>query len=380
MLSRALRSIAVIIAIVPAALVAQERGVFVARLGADTVSLERFEFTRTALTGDLVVRTPRTQWFHYVATLRPDGLVGRVDLEQRPIGSPAGAPISEGSLVFGRDSVTSTMTAGGHTRSRSVAVGSLALPALSYSYAMMELGSRLLVQHKVDSLPVDLVYAGSVARSPNIFRRVGSDSASYDSFGSPVNFKIDRDGRALGFDAGQTTVRMQVARVPSLDFDGLAASFAVRDAAGQGLGVMSSRDTARGTIGSASVSVDYGRPMVRGRRIFGGLVPWGQVWRTGANAATQLTTDRDLIIGGAVVPAGTYTLWTLPTKDGATLIINSQTGQWGTDYDAKRDFARVPLAVSSLAAPVERFTLTVSDAVLVMDWDRSRFTVPIRVK
>jgi hypothetical protein len=173
---------------------------------------------------------------------------------------------------------------------------------------------------------------------------------------------------------------VRVARVASVRLEALAADFAARDAAGRGLGAMSARDTARGTVGTASVWVDYGRPAVRGRVIFGGIVPWGQVWRTGANAATQFSTDKDLVIGGTTLPAGKYTLWTLPTRDGATLIINGQTGQWGTDYDAGRDVARVPLTVSSLPTPVERFTIAVGDGALTMSWDRTRFSVPLQVK
>src|SRR5664279_3078053 len=81
-----------------------------------------------------------------------------------------------------------------------------------------------------------------------------------------------------------------------------------------------------------TVTINYSRPSVRDRKIFGGLVPYGQVWRTGANSATSLKTDVDLTIGGAAVPAGSYTLYTIPSESGWKLIINKQTGQWGTDY------------------------------------------------
>ena len=88
---------------------------------------------------------------------------------------------------------------------------------------------------------------------------------------------------------------------------------------------------------------------MRDRKIFGGLVPYGQVWRTGANSATSLKTDVDLTIGGAPVPAGSYTLYTIPTETGWKLIINKQTGQWGTDYDEKQDLARVDMKVTNRA-------------------------------
>ena len=132
-------------------------------------------------------------------------------------------------------------------------------------------------------------------------------------------------------------------------------------------------------------SIDYGRPHKRGREIFGGVVPWDQVWRTGANAATGFTTDADLKVGGTTIPKGSYTLWSVPSKSGAKLIINSQTGQWGTDYDASKDFARVDLATQSLPQPVETFTIAIDPkgsggGVLKLEWDRTQYTLPFTVQ
>ena len=98
-----------------------------------------------------------------------------------------------------------------------------------------------------------------------------------------------------------------------------------------------------------TVTIQYSRPSMRGRKIFGGLVPYDQVWRTGANAATSLKTDVDLTIGGANVPAGSYTLYTLPGMNSWKLIINKQTGQWGTEYSEGQDLARVDMKVSQKA-------------------------------
>lgn len=142
----------------------------------------------------------------------------------------------------------------------------------------------------------------------------------------------------------------------------------------------SPRDTARGVVGEASVLVDYGRPSKRGRAIFaaGGVVPYGQVWRTGANAATTLVTSGDLLVGETRVPAGTYTLYTVPNADAWQLVINRQTGQWGTQYDQSRDLARVPMRVTALPAPVEQFTVAVEGGALVMRWDTVQASAPLR--
>jgi hypothetical protein len=158
-------------------------------------------------------------------------------------------------------------------------------------------------------------------------------------------------------------------------------------AAQQGGQPLSPRDTARLEIAAGKrVYVDYGRPSMRGRRIVGELVPYGRVWRTGANAATTLVTETDLRIGDALVPRGTYTLYTLPTAQGWTLIVNRQTGQWGTQYDASRDLVRIPMRTTRLAQPVEKFTIALErgtargTGTLAMAWENTRLTVPVRVQ
>lgn len=144
----------------------------------------------------------------------------------------------------------------------------------------------------------------------------------------------------------------------------------------------SPRDTAEMTFAGERIYVDYGRPYMRGRPIMGALVPYGQVWRTGANAATTLVTPRDLRIGDTPVPAGTYTLYTLPAESGWQLIVNKQTGQWGTQYDPAQDLARIPMRVERTAAPVEQFTIGLvagSPGSLVMEWENTRASVPVTV-
>jgi hypothetical protein len=140
----------------------------------------------------------------------------------------------------------------------------------------------------------------------------------------------------------------------------------------------SPRDTAEMTFAGERMLVDYGRPSMRGRVIFGGLVPYGRVWRTGANAATTFVTPRDVRIGGTPVPAGTYTLYTLPGASEWQLIVNRQTGQWGTEYDESQDLARIPMHVERTPAPVEQFTISlVAGTGMVMEWENTRVSVPI---
>jgi len=114
------------------------------------------------------------------------------------------------------------------------------------------------------------------------------------------------------------------------------------------------------------IMIDYGQPHARGRTIVGNVVPMDAVWRTGANEATSLVTDADLTIGGVAVPKGSYTLYTLPSRNGWKLIINKNTGQWGTDYLPEHDLARVDLKARQLREPLDSFSIW-----LVPDVERS---------
>lgn len=139
------------------------------------------------------------------------------------------------------------------------------------------------------------------------------------------------------------------------------------------------------TLKGQQVTIAYSRPSMRGRKIMGGLVPYGHWWRTGANDATTLTTGTDLDIGGAKVPAGKYTLYTLPSEGTWKLIINKQTGQWGTEYNESQDLARVDMQKSKLSEPVEQFTISFDQkgpdsADLVLEWETTRVSVPVKAK
>ena len=181
-----------------------------------------------------------------------------------------------------------------------------------------------------------------------------------------------------------TTDKFVAQRVSGVNVEALGRSFERRESAGHALGVLSPRDSVLATLGGAHIMVDYGRPSMRGRKIFGNVVPWNEVWRTGANAATQLKTDRDLMFGTTRVPAGIYSIFTLPSQKGWMLIINRQHGQWGTVYNQSQDLARLPLRITHLRSPVEHFTFNISsrgrEGILHLRWERTEASIPFTVQ
>jgi hypothetical protein len=180
----------------------------------------------------------------------------------------------------------------------------------------------------------------------------------------------------------ETTEKTRSVRTDPIDVARAAQSFAERDNAGKGLGMASPNEQVTGTIGGKAVLVSYGSPRKRGREILGTVVPYDKVWRTGANAATTLLTVADIRIGGSLLPAGSYSLWTLPTRNGVQLVINGQSGQWGTSYDSSKDVASVPMQIQTAQLPQEAFVITIvrtgnNSAELRIAWDTFVWTVPM---
>lgn len=146
---------------------------------------------------------------------------------------------------------------------------------------------------------------------------------------------------------------------------------------------VSPHETVSATIGGKKVTIEYGRPSMKGRKIFGGLEPYDKVWRTGADEATTLTTEGDIMLGSLHVPAGTYALFTIPTQGDWTLVVNKTAKQMGAfNYDEKMDLGRIKMKTTKPSAPVETFTITVAatggnNGALTLAWENAQSTIPI---
>jgi hypothetical protein len=131
------------------------------------------------------------------------------------------------------------------------------------------------------------------------------------------------------------------------------------------------------------VTVEYCRPYKKNRDIFGGLVPFGKVWRTGANEATIIKLSKDVLIGGKSLKAGQYSLWTIPNANTWSIIINSEVGQWGTEYNAKKDVLQVSAPATTLEVPLEMLIIDFDDSSngieMLIKWDKTIVKVPISI-
>ncbi len=364
-----------------------ETGAFVVRMGTDTLAVERYTRTSNRLEGELVVRSPQTATRRYTADLRPDGSVERLAVELHSIGMTPTPPPYRFAIDFGTDSATVQQIRGPQGDSIQtwrVATPAAAIPMLRFSYALQEQALMHARASGMTSGTIVLLPVGSRQTDSATVRPLGGDSVALALFEGPARARIDARGRLLGFDASESTLKVTAERVASADVAALAADFARRDQQGQAIGQLSPRDSINATIGGAKVSVAYGRPSKRGRQIVGGVIPWDQVWRTGANVTTHLRTDRTLVVGGATLAPGAYSLFTLPSQSGWKLIINRQIGRSGTVYDPTQDMARVDMLRESTPAPVEQFTIRLepqgNGGVLRMAWDDTQLSVPFTVR
>ena len=349
------------------------------------------------VTSDEVDRFPRVRQRHTEIDLAPDGGIRRLVMD---IVTPSEPPKQRNRCVtvnVTRDSVHITKRDSTGTVRRDFATGgSIAMAHLPQMYSLYELyfaaalgrmaanpsagdSARLrqfYIDREFDRFPL---HTGRVKRLPG-----GKVEIAHDWLSGIGEATVDSSRRLMSYSGMRTTYKVDVTRLTEPpNVRPVGEQFAARETK-NGFAQLSVRDTARATIGAATFTVDYGRPLVRSRELLGKLLPYDYVWRTGANAATQFTTSAAITLAGIKVPAGTYTLWTVPRRKSADLIVNTQTGQWGTEYDGAHDLGMARMTADSVATPVEKFTIAIAgtDArhgVLTMEWGPFRWTAPIVV-
>lgn len=379
-----------------------ERYGFLARLGRDTISVESVARYRDRIVSDEVDRFPEVRRRHTELALAGDGSLRHMDMRVLTPAAPAASRDRRIVADITPDSVRVTLTDGTGTHvMRQGTDGMLAIPHVPQMYGLIELYLAAALQRgAAEHLPrgTDIrlrqfypdrefshyprrLHRGSV-------RPMGGDTVElrHDWLAGIGVAIVDSNRRMLSYSGDRTTYKVQVTRLSDPpDVPAIGDRFAAAEQARGGAVALSVRDTLRATIGPAAFSVDYGRPLARGRTLLGGVIPYDYVWRTGANAATQFMTSAPIMLGTIALAPGTYTLWTVPHTDRVMLVVNSQHGQWGTEHDGKYDIGTTPLAMASPASPVEKFTISVTprderSGVLALEWGSFRWTAPIIVR
>jgi hypothetical protein len=358
-------------------------GAFVTTVGTDTLQIERFARLENVITGRIVSRSPTLTLRDYTYQYRADGSIARAEVLMRPPEPQTDSLLNRWVLTFVNDTVVVETGTGDAARVQWIPERAFDLAFFgALSFAAFEYAAQRTPRTVADSAVLQLYVPpalGGVQRL--VQRRVASDTVTM--WAAPMGtlrVSLDELDRALRFNGIGSSLNYVVTRLPDIDIDSVALAYAARGPAGA-IGALAPRDTVTTVVHGAQFVLDYGRPYVRGREIFGEVVPWGRVWRLGANQATHFRTERDVVIGGLTVPAGLYTLWVLPVEgDRWHLIVNRQSGQWGTIYDPERDLGRVPLTVRRLTEPVEQLTIRMEPrtvgGVFLIQWDTYEASVP----
>src|SRR5947207_14236625 len=367
-----MRTVALVIVALalPAALTAQS-GQFIVRLGTDTLAIEQYTRTTDRLQGEQVLRSPRTVHRLYTATFGPGGAIARFELVTHNVSGAPGPAETKAVAEFTGDSAVVTVPRRDSTVTLRVKAGPGAVPFIGQGFGLIEEVARRARASGSARYTTTMLSLGDTEPLEVTVTPRGPDSLTLvlGAIG-PLRARVDAQGTLLGLSGIGGTMPVTVERTQGLAFAAVGKWFAPRS-----LGVPSPPDSVKASVAGAALAVRYSRPSTRGRAIFGNVVPWNQVWRTGANQATIFETSADLVIAGTPVPAGTYSLWTLPSPAGWKLIANKNTGQWGTDYNAQYDLARLDMKVERLLQPVEQFTIALygsaKDGVLALSWERT---------
>lgn len=356
---------------------------FVATIGADTFQIERSERSGNVIRGRVLARVPAVAVRDFRYDYNADGTVARVEWLTRAADLVSDSVLARTVVTFANDTAYVETGVGDAARTQWIPSPS---PDLAFigglAYSMFEYAAQRTPPTVSDSAILK-IYLPALLGGPQDFHLKRSAPDTVVMSARPMGVfraAFDSAGHAIAFDGRGSGISYLVHRELDIDIDSIAVAFAARGPAGA-LGTLSPRDTVRSTVHGAQFMVDYGRPTVRGRQIFGAVVPWERVWRLGANQATHFRTERDVVLGGLTVPAGLYTLWVVPVEgDRWQLIVNRETGQWGTMYDATRDLGRIPLTVTRLTEPVEQLTIRLDQRAVggefVIEWDTYRASVP----
>jgi hypothetical protein len=337
--------------LIAAAPLAAQDATIVYRLGRDTVAVEQFSRTAARFTGEMVTRAgtavTRTQYDIALANGKPASAVVR---RRQADGSPIANNPMEVRFTFGADSAKREIVWRDSTQTRSFAAPNAFFVLPVYAYAPFELiNARTTGRDSVLALGL-----GGNAVSVIGLEKYSGDTLRMRGGTYPMLARFDRNGRLLMTDGVFTTNKAIGTRVNGkVDVAKLASTM-------KPTGVLSPRAMAYAGFNQGPIFINYGRPAVRERTVWGGiLIPVDTIWRTGANEATHLATSKTIALGDMTLAPGLYTLWTQYTRGGTYLIVNKQVGQWGTNYDPKQDIGRVKMDMAKTPEHVEDFTITV---------------------
>lgn len=353
---------------------------FITRLGNDTLAIERISKLENSLRADVVLRSPRISLTSYNITWdETNKLTSMTSVSYKDsFGQfPEGGKVEQKVEILGDSLISESQVRSGMIRSALLNDDAF-LPFFDMVHWPYDIAFNRAHQSESDSIHQYLI-TGRRASDFIIHNTAENEYTIRHPSRGVMYVQTNSQGDMVWLDAKETTRKLIVERVAELEFDRLTTKYLEIDKKGSPFGTLSPAVENTTSFGGADFRVNYGSPQKRGRTIFGGIVTYGELWRTGANSASHFSSSKDIYVSGNKVPAGEYTLFSIPEENGGTLIINKQTGQNGRAYDEGRDLMRVPMSRSENSEETEGFTIKVMETEeggsLELLWDRTIYYV-----
>jgi hypothetical protein len=362
-----------------------DSGVMIIKLGRDTIAIQQFELKGDSLHTIILRRPGGIQIYKGEGTIYPDGTLRSMHSIVFRVSANGQLQIGENKLYTTSDSTIIENNANGKTVARRSYAGR-ALIANDMDYTTF-LVFPFLVHYAVPKINDSITGKQFVLGSQRTFT-IRRTSASTLQVGSSImgniTLQLNSDGTLHSINAIGSSLNFISTVVHNLNMDTLINSMIAYQRQTGVMAAANTRDTAKAMIGSAKIELDYWRPSMRGRKIFGGVVPYNRFWRTGANNATQLRISQPIYFNDQKLDSGRYAIFTWPTESGWTFLINKQATIWGTDYNPDFDVLRLPMKVQSIPDQVEQLTIhlvPVGNVVtIVIEWEKTRASIDFQVK
>lgn len=360
---------------------------FVTQLGMDTISLEKIEIGRNALHAEIVKRSPRTTFTKCDLSFDENfQIIEYRELDIYPFGE-SGDSILRARIIQRNPSNDSLQVMTNSLRRRNSYILGEDLNVLPW-FDLAQWPFMLVLQ-KMNKSRLDSIAQVYLSNANLDTIRIARQDSLHVKVWHPrqgvLVVNLSDNNQISELDAQGTTKKWISRRTDTpLDLLAFARRYTQQEAKGSSVRAVSTRGKTDVELLGAAIHIDYGQPSRRGRELFGALVPYGKVWRTGANLATHFTTDKDLLFDKSLkVPAGTYTLFTIPEITGGILIFNKQTGQSGVAYNRDFNLGTVPMAINTSNVSEEFFTIDVfqqgNKGVIQFKWGNVWFEVTFEV-
>ncbi|MEO5685063.1 MAG: DUF2911 domain-containing protein [Chitinophagaceae bacterium] len=357
-------------------------GSFVAKLGTDTVIVETYNMLPNHLSGKAFLRYPRDQVGVFDFHFYPDGSIKHYSMSYMNPDSSYIVTAGIEGIYCENDTCTWFASSRGRPAeyiSKRPAKHMDFIGGWTPTLSLIEWNCMRLIKSGQQSFPITMINDYIGIRQVTVSKGNADTLVFGGDFLEYAKIKATPEGRIMAYDGTGTPWNYTVTRLAPVNVDEMAKRMSKKTK----IGIPSPKAIVNFPISNDTIRLSYGRPFKRGRKIFGGVVPYDSVWRTGANDLTKINIPYDVKFGEVTIPKAEYALYTIPRADGWILIFNTDFKQWPTEPNRSKDFALIPMQVRTAAQAADQFTITIEPVkgggIIKFLWDETEAFAPFRV-